>query len=104
MAFLLSSDTPQAIAYRLDVPALDVQARKIVPAAGRSTQHSLLHRCAAALAETLERPLAPFPGGHTGWLLRPKAFAAQLAETFGRNDRLDRRLDDGPSPRAGGRP
>ena len=104
MEALLSRDVPAVIAYRLDIPALDVQAHKIVPAAGQSTERTLLHQCAAALAELLERPLAAFPGGHTGWLLRPRAFAAQLIETFGQADRRDWRLRDGAAPRSGGRP
>jgi hypothetical protein len=28
----------------------------------------------------LGEPLVEFPGGHTGWLLRPKGFAAKLRE------------------------
>ena len=102
--FLLTHDAPQEIAYRLDVPALDVQAHRIVPAAGASTGRTPLHRCAVALAETLERPLAEFPGGHTGWLLRPQAFAAQLIEIFAQADRRDWRLGDGLAPRNSGRP
>jgi pimeloyl-ACP methyl ester carboxylesterase len=101
-AFLLSSDVPQMVGYRLDAPALDVQARKITPAAGQSTRQTLLHRCAVALAEFLERPLVEFPGGHTGWALRPKAFAARLSETFAAVDRLDRRPADGLSLRTSG--
>jgi pimeloyl-ACP methyl ester carboxylesterase len=103
MRVLLSSDIPRAIAYRIDLPALDVQARKIVPAAGQSTRRTPWRQCAAALAEVLERPLVEFPGGHTGWLLRPKAFAAQLSETFATVDRPDRRLGDSASPRRDGR-
>lgn len=103
MTFLLASDVPQVIAYRLDIPDLDVQAHKITPAAGASTRRTLLHRCAVALAETLERPLVEFPGGHTGWLLRPKAFAARLIQTFAQADRRDWRLRDGASPRTDGR-
>jgi hypothetical protein len=101
---LLSRDAPAVIDYRLDVPALDVQAYKIVPGAGQSTGRTLLHQSAAALAETLERPLVEFPGGHTGWLLRPSAFAAQLIELFAQADRRDWRLRDGAVPRHGGRP
>ncbi|HLZ73393.1 alpha/beta hydrolase [Phenylobacterium sp.] len=103
MTVLLESDVPQAIAYRLDVPHLDVQAHKITPAAGTSTRRTLLHKSAEALAEILERPLVEFPGGHTGWLLRPRAFAAQLVQTFAQADRRDWRLRDGASPRPGGR-
>ncbi|MGZ6015421.1 MAG: alpha/beta fold hydrolase [Phenylobacterium sp.] len=103
MTFLLESDVPQVIAYRLDIPHLDVQAHKITPAAGAATRRTLLHKSAAALAETLERPLAEFPGGHTGWRLRPKAFAARLVEIFAQADRRDWRLRDGASPRPGGR-
>jgi hypothetical protein len=95
LAFLLASDAPQVIAWRVDLPALDVQARKIVPAAGQSTRRTLLHRCAEALAEVLELPLAEFPGGHTGWLLRPRAFAARLAEAFADADGKGARRGDG---------
>jgi pimeloyl-ACP methyl ester carboxylesterase len=103
MTVLLSHDVPAVIAYRPDIPTLDVQAYKIVPAAGQATGRTLLHRCAAALAEVLERPLVEFPGGHTAWLLRPAAFAAQLIELFAQADRRDWRLRDGASPRHGGR-
>jgi pimeloyl-ACP methyl ester carboxylesterase len=102
--FLLSSDGPQAMAHRVDLPAIDVQARKLRPAAGRSSRRTPLHRCAAALAEILERPLVEFPGGHTGWLLRPRAFAAQLLEIFAAVDRPDWRLTDGAGPRPDRRP
>jgi len=95
LAFLFGSDAPQVMAYRLDIPAIDVQARKIVPAAGRSSGRTLLHSSAVALAQMLERPLAEFPGGHTGWLLRPKAFAGRLIEVFVRAEPRDRRLGDG---------
>ena len=103
LRFLLAHDVPKVIACRLDLPALDVYAHRIVPAAGRSTGRTLLHQCAAALAEVLERPLAVFPGGHTGWLLRPRAFAAQLALLFAQAEQRDWRLGDGVSPRPGGR-
>lgn len=89
VTFLLASDVPHVVGYRLDVPALLDQAAKIVPAAGRSTERTLLHHCAAALARTLNRPLVIFPGGHTGWLLRPKAFATTLAETFAQSGKRD---------------
>ena len=103
MTVLFSRDVPAMIAYRLDIPALDVQAFKIVPGAGRSSGRTLLHRSAAALAEVLERPLVEFPGGHTGWLLRPTAFAARLIEIFAQADRRDWRLRDGVGPRHDGR-
>ena len=101
---LLSSDLPQAAAYRIDLPALDIQARKLTPAAGRSSRRGPLHACAAALAEILERPLAEFPGGHTGWLLRPRAFADKLSDVFDGTDRPDWRLTDGAAPRPERRP
>ncbi|HZZ69085.1 MAG TPA: alpha/beta hydrolase [Phenylobacterium sp.] len=103
LTFLFGSDAPQIMAYQLDIPAIDVQAGKITPAAGRSTGRSLLHRCAEALSDMLERPLAEFPGGHTGWLLRPQAFATRLVETFAQAERRDWRLGDGLGPRHGGR-
>jgi len=94
LAFDLTCDAPRAMGYRVDIPALDVQARKVVPAAGRATRRTLLHRSALALAETLEQPLVEFPGGHTSWMLRPRAVAALLLETFEREPPTDRRLRD----------
>jgi hypothetical protein len=52
---------------------------RIVIACGVAAPESAPHRAAAALAERLGGPPVEFPGGHTGWLLRPKGFAQDFA-------------------------
>jgi pimeloyl-ACP methyl ester carboxylesterase len=79
LEFFLTHDAPAVRRYQLDLPALHKAAARIVPAAGASTQ-SFPRHCAQALADELGRPLAEFPGGHSGFMLRPRAFAARLHE------------------------
>ena len=79
LAFFLTYDAPAVRGYRLDLPALGAVADRIVPAAGQSSE-GFPARCARALATTLGRPLVEFPGGHSGFILRPRAFAARLRE------------------------
>jgi pimeloyl-ACP methyl ester carboxylesterase len=79
LEFFLTRDAPAVHRYQLDLPALREAAARIVPAAGASTQ-AFPRRCAQALAGELGRPLAEFPGGHNGFMLRPRAFAARLHE------------------------
>jgi len=57
---------------------------RIVPAYGKSAPESAAHRAAAALAAKLGEGPVEFPDGHTGWLLRPKAFAAKLCQSVER--------------------
>ena len=83
LEFFLTRDAPAVRRYRPDLPALREAAARIVPAAGASTQAFPRH-CAQALAGELGRPLAEFPGGHTGFMLRPRAFAARLHEILAR--------------------
>jgi pimeloyl-ACP methyl ester carboxylesterase len=78
----LARDAPAVHRYQVDLPALHRAAARIVPAAGASTQ-AFPRRCAQALADELGRPLAEFPGDHSGFILRPRAFAARLHEILG---------------------
>jgi len=56
---------------------------RIVPAAGLTSRETWPHHSAAALAERLGTELVEFPGGHTGYVLGPRAFAAKLNEVQG---------------------
>jgi pimeloyl-ACP methyl ester carboxylesterase len=78
----LARDAPAVHRYQPDLPALRGAAARIVPAAGASTRAFPRH-CAQALADELGRPLAEFPGDHSGFILRPRAFAARLHEILG---------------------
>jgi pimeloyl-ACP methyl ester carboxylesterase len=82
LSFFFNYDSPAVCRYRLDLAALKAAPTRIVPAGGRSAPGSAPYRAAASLAIKLGEPLVEFPGGHTGWLLRPKGFAAKLREVL----------------------
>ncbi|MFL6113515.1 MAG: hypothetical protein ACJ786_19455 [Catenulispora sp.] len=79
--FFLTHDAPAARRYRLDPPRLHAAARRIVPAVG-ATSETFPRRCAELLGAELDRPCVEFPGGHIGFLLRPRAFAARLRQVL----------------------
>jgi pimeloyl-ACP methyl ester carboxylesterase len=80
LSFFFTHDSPAVRRYRLDLAALQAFAKQVVPAVGESAPNSAPHKAAEALAAELGQEVVAFPGGHTGWLLRPKAFARKLAE------------------------
>jgi len=85
LSFFFTNDSPAVRRYRLDLAALHESATRIVPAIG-SAAESAPYRAAEGLAARLKEKVVAFPGGHTAWLLRPKAFAAKLVDVF--NNRL----------------
>ena len=78
MQFFLTHDAPAAHRYQPDLAALTATAASIIPAAGMLSRGSSPYRCAQALAGHLGRPLTEFPGNHSGYALRPRAFAETL--------------------------
>jgi pimeloyl-ACP methyl ester carboxylesterase len=80
LSFFFTHDSPAVRRYQLDVGALRASSTRIVPAVGRSAPESAPYKAAVALAAALGESVVAFPGGHTGWLLWPKAFAKKLAE------------------------
>jgi pimeloyl-ACP methyl ester carboxylesterase len=78
----LTWDVPAVTRYQPDIAAVAVQASRIVPAVGITSPATVAHRCAIALAGVLGASVVDFPGGHSGYILRPKAFAAKLVEVF----------------------
>lgn len=80
--FFLSRDSRAADQYKLDLAALKAVAQKVVPAFGQSSEACFPSRCALALAQRLERVPLGFPGGHTGYVLRPRAFAERLTNVL----------------------
>lgn len=80
--FFLTRDAPAVRQYRLDLPRLRAAAQQIVPAGGDSDTPAFARRCAQHLSTELDRPFVEFPGGHTGFLLRPRAFAARLHQVL----------------------
>jgi len=77
----LTCDVPAVTRYQPDVAAVTSAKSKIIPAIGSATSSSALpYRCTVALAGVLHRTLAEFPGGHTAFMLRPKAVAQRIRE------------------------
>lgn len=82
LEYFLTHDAPAVRNHRLAIPELLEYADRVVPGAGISTD-TFPRRCAEALAVLLNQPLIEFPGGHNGWLLRPRAFGARLRQVLG---------------------
>ncbi|HWA75352.1 MAG TPA: alpha/beta hydrolase [Polyangiaceae bacterium] len=76
--FFMARESRAADRFRVDLPALRGVAHKIVPAFGESSRDRLPSRCALSLAARLGRDALAFPGGHSGYALRPRAFADAL--------------------------
>lgn len=82
MKFFLAHDAPAAHRYQPDLAALKAAAASIIPAAGMLSRGSFPYRCAQALADHLGQPLAQFPGSHSSYALRPRAFAEALHQAL----------------------
>ena len=80
LQYLLTWDLPAANRYKPDLAALRAAKAKIIPAIGMNSKGIAASRCTMALAQVLNAAVIEFPGGHTGYVLRPKAFAERLAE------------------------
>jgi pimeloyl-ACP methyl ester carboxylesterase len=80
--FLLTREARAADSFRLNMPALLASARKIIPAYGASSRHFPAAESASALAARLGRSALEFPGGHTAYVLRPRAFAEALRDAL----------------------
>lgn len=80
LAFFLTHDALAALRYRADLAALQPVAARIVVSGGRGSRDYFPYRCARALASRLGTTFVEFPGGHSGYVLRPKEFAAKLDE------------------------
>jgi pimeloyl-ACP methyl ester carboxylesterase len=80
--FFLTHDASAARRYRLDIAALRAAPTRIVPAGGRTSRQYFPYICATALADRLGRQIVEFPGGHTGFLTHPRAFAATLRDVL----------------------
>jgi pimeloyl-ACP methyl ester carboxylesterase len=77
----LTSDVPAVTRYQPDIAAVAAAGSRIIAAVGSTTSPSALpYRCAVALAGILQRPPVEFPGGHTAYMLRPKAVAQRIRE------------------------
>ena len=82
--FFLSRESRTADQYRLDLPALRAAADKGDPRLRTFVRALSFPSYAAplALAAELSVPALGFPGGHTGYVLRPRAFAETLRDAY----------------------
>jgi len=76
----LTYDVPAVTRYQPDIAALTAAGSRIIPAAGSSSSATMPYRCATVVAAVLGVRVAEFPGGHSAYILRPRAFAARLRE------------------------
>lgn len=83
--FVLARESRATDSFQLDLSALTAVSSKIVPAFGSSSRACFPARCALALSAALARKACEFPGGHTGYVLRPRAFAETLAQVLRAN-------------------
>ena len=88
---LLSGASAGVVAFRPDPAVLAAAPSRVVVAAGTESAQQVTGRCAAALAERLDVPLAVFPSHHggfldaaSGWGGEPEAFAQRLREVLER--------------------
>jgi pimeloyl-ACP methyl ester carboxylesterase len=95
MAFFFQHDAPAARRYRLDLTALRSAAIRVVPAAGRTSRNTWVSHCSDRLADVLGTSVVEFPGGHSGYVFHPEAFAETLHRT------LVAALRHPPRPRGG---
>ena len=77
-SYFLTHDAPAVRTYRLNPKALGDARDRIVVAAGSTSGDAWPHHCAQALATLLGVPFIESPGGHNGYVMRPKTFAAWL--------------------------
>ena len=82
LVFFLSHDAPAVRRHQVDLAGLRRAGTTVIPAAGRNSRQQPQAAPAAALAELLGVPLAEFPGGHSGWIFRPREFAATLNQVL----------------------
>jgi pimeloyl-ACP methyl ester carboxylesterase len=76
----LTYDVPAVTRYQPDIAAWTAARSRIIPAAGSSSSATMPYRCTTAVAAALGIGVAEFPGGHSAYILRPRAFAARLRE------------------------
>ena len=82
LSFFFTNDSPAVRRYHLDLTKLRESHTRIVLAVGQSARGSAPYKATEALAAKLNERVVAFPGGHTAWLLRPKAFAAKLVDVL----------------------
>ncbi len=90
--FLLTREARAIERYRLKLEVLREHSDKVVCAFGASSREYYPAQCAMALAAAIGSASKEFPGGHTGYVLRPRAFAQTLETVLVTKRESERRL------------
>ncbi|WP_260696797.1 alpha/beta hydrolase [Streptomyces sp. 130] len=80
---LLTYDLPAVRAHVLDLAALAGSPARVVVAAGEKSGHLWTYTCAELLSGVLGTRMVTFPGGHNGYVFRPRATAERIHEVLG---------------------
>jgi pimeloyl-ACP methyl ester carboxylesterase len=78
LEFFLTHDSPAVRSCVFDLTELKGSPARIVPAAGENSGHIWPNKCARLLAEELGTPCETLPGGHNGYVFRPRGYAERL--------------------------
>ena len=81
-AYWFSHEVGPGFAYRPDLAALAGCADRLLLGVGAISAAWPAARAAAALGEAVGSQTVVFPGGHTGYLTRPRAFHDKLVEVL----------------------
>ncbi|GAA2629132.1 alpha/beta hydrolase [Dactylosporangium fulvum] len=82
LTFFLTHDAPAARRFRLYLEPLLMEPPRVVPAVGEHSRGNMHAAPVEALAKALGKDVTEFPGGHSGHVFRPKAFAARLRQVL----------------------
>jgi pimeloyl-ACP methyl ester carboxylesterase len=75
---LARHDLPAIRSHELDVDALATSGARVVPAVGATSAHTWPHACGRLLGEALGVEPVTLPGGHLGYVQRPRETAARV--------------------------
>jgi len=95
--FLLVQESRAVDRFKLNLLALGSYASRIVPAFGTTSRLCYPAECAQALAVVLGQSAVEMPGGHNGYVLRPRAFAEALRDALAQGRYASQRLQGGRS-------
>jgi pimeloyl-ACP methyl ester carboxylesterase len=79
---LVRHDLPAIRRHAFDVEALATSGATVVPAVGSTSAHTWPHACGRLLADALGVPSATLPGGHLGYVQRPRETAARVRDVL----------------------
>jgi pimeloyl-ACP methyl ester carboxylesterase len=80
--FFATHDLPALREHVLDLGELRGSSARLVAAVGASSGHLWPHACGRLLAEGLGIACETFPGGHNGYVFRPRETAERLREVL----------------------